>query len=193
MDIFSIILVVSSFLFSLYTAYRQRKYLTVCFDSNYFLIDTKTQIEDARSLFQNEKSTKAIFLQITIVNPSFVNMAYFDLRAFNPITNENHCIATAKTIPELRAERHLLLTPFLDNPSEKIFIEIPEQKHGAIPAGACITLDVLVFLNENVDLSPGVAVCFKSTEKTWLHRSRWSETERKQYKPYFKIYSVKSM
>ena len=190
MNTLSIIFTALSVLFSGYTLYRQRKHLTVDFDTNCYLLDPKTQIEDAYNFCQNVKSSKAIYLQITIVNPSFVNMAYLDLRAFNPVTNANHFVATARSIPELMDHRNLFLKPFGDDALEKFFIEIPECKHGSLPAGSCVTLDVLVFINDQVDTSQGIVIDFKSTKKTWFHRSPWSDTNRKCYTHYSRVYQL---
>lgn len=84
----SVFISLSSAIFSAITYRRQRKYLTVDWDTKYYAIDTRYHVKDAKDVFKSFKFYKGMYLTATIVNPCNVNMAYLDLRAFNPRTNE---------------------------------------------------------------------------------------------------------
>lgn len=186
----SLLIAVISLGFSIMTYRRQRKYLTVDWDNQYFALDTRYHVQDAKDVFKSFKFSKGMYLTATIVNPCNVNMAYLDLRAFNPRTNENHMVATQVSVPYLRDDPTVLVCPFNDSLFNNYFFELPPGKHGPLPVGTCTILHILIVFNPHVDLKDGVMVSFKSTDTSLFHRNKYSDTNRKKYRTYEKLFSL---
>lgn len=180
-----------SFAVSVITLRRQRKHLTVDWDNEMYAIDPRYHVKDAKGIFKSLKFTKGMYLTATIVNPSNVNMAYLDLRAFNPRTNENHIVATQNSVPYLRDDPTVLVCPFGENNLNNHFFKLPNGIHGPLPVGTCTILHILVIFNPHVDLKDGIVISFKSTEWSLFHRSPYSETNRKVYRYYHKYFSLR--
>ena len=162
LESYAIYISIFSLLISFLTLYRQRKRLTVTWQENCYVLNPKTDI-----FFKGEpyptSAKVAFYTSVNIVNPSNVNMAFFDLRAFNPKTNENHFIATQRsTLPEVQ-----------NNP---LFIT---------------AIDVLIFANKYVAIDDGIVVSMKVTDTSWFHRSLFSDTNRKIYKAHEFFYNLK--
>ena len=188
-----------SILFSLvslalsYLAYNAtRRPVTVDFGTNYYLLDPKTDIISQDNSIQGVASKHALYTTITIVNPSTVNMAYMDLRAFDPKTNANHFIATKRSLPFLDNSK-IFLMPFGEDALEKFFIHLPDRPFGSLPAGSYTSLDVLIFINDNVDISSGLVLSFKTSKNSFFHRSPWSDTNRKKFRAYHFTYDLSKL
>lgn len=174
-----------------YLGYRKtRKTVTVDFAPSCYFLDPKKDIISSDNLIHGVKATRALYTTIDIVNSSSVNMAYMDLRAFDPISNANHFIATYKSLPFLQ-NQNLLLSPFGPNSLDNFAITLPDRIFAPLPAGSYTSIDVLIFINDNVDTSHGVMVSIKTTETTFFKRSPYSDTNRKKFKAYNFLYDIK--
>lgn len=145
LESYAIYISIFSLLISFLTLYRQRKRLTVTWQENCYVLNPKTDI-----FFKGEpyptSAKVAFYTSVNIVNPSNVNMAFFDLRAFNPKTNENHFIATQRsTLPEVQ-NNPLFITAFGLENLENFFIKLPARKFGELNAGSYTSIDVLIFV-----------------------------------------------
>lgn len=177
-------------LFIAYLSYRNtRKAITVDFAPNCYLLNPKKDIISSEELIHDVKATRALYTTINIVNSSCVNMAYMDLRAFDPVSNANHFIATYMTLPFLK-NKNILLSPFGPNALDNFVITLPDRIFAPLPAGSCTSIDVLIYINDNVDISNGVMVSIKTTETTLLKRSPWSNTNRKKFRAYSYLYDL---
>lgn len=186
----SVFISLSSAIFSAITYRRQRKYLTVDWDTKYNAIDTRYHVKDAKDVFKSFKFYKGMYLTATIVNPCNVNMAYLDLRAFNPRTNENHMVATQVSVPYLRDDPTVLVCPFGENVLNTYFFKLPDGVHGPLPVGTCTILHLLIIFNPHVNLEDGIMISFKSTDTSLFHRSKYSNTNRKKYRVYEQFFSL---
>ena len=99
MDFIPIIISLAALLLSLLSYLRERRLITVDFDTNCFALDVKKNIEAPNNIFENSTNQYAIFTTAIIVNASTTNSSYFDLRAYNPKTNENHFLCTLSSVP----------------------------------------------------------------------------------------------
>ena len=190
LESYAIYISIFSLLISFLTLYRQRKRLTVTWQENCYVLNPKTDI-----FFKGEpyptSAKVAFYTSVNIVNPSNVNMAFFDLRAFNPKTNENHFIATQRsTLPEVQ-NNPLFITAFGLENLENFFIKLPARKFGELNAGSYTSIDVLIFANKYVAIDDGIVVSIKVTDTSWFHRSLFSDTNRKIYKAHEFFYNLK--
>ena len=185
-----------SFLVSLTTLYRQRKRLVVTWKENLYVLNPETNI------FVNNISLKTIYPvnskvafygTVDIVNPSNMNMSYFDLRAFNPKNNLNHFIATMRTLP--LKTNDIYISAFNDTSSlTNFYAKIPERIFGSLPAGSYTSIDILIFANNYVDLNDGIMLSVQTSNTSILDLLRrkniFSVTNRKIFKSYQKYYNV---
>lgn len=183
------LLAFASFIISIYTLYRQRKHLTITFPDNFYLLETKKHV-----FFNGEpypaQSKYALYGSIDIVNSSHMNMSYFDLRCFSPHSNKNHFLATQRTVLPTVGNDTLLISPYgIDNPFA-FFVKLPLRKFGALPAGSYTSIDVLIFINEEVDLKSGLMLSLKATDTSIFHRSKYSDTNRCIYRAHEKLYDM---
>lgn len=178
---------------SFITLYRQRKRIDVTWDPNVLVLNPKTDI-----LISNEPypvdALVAFYTTIKIINPSRCDMAFFDLRAFNPRTNENHYILTKRTILSHLKDFPIFVSPAplsKDMPnSVKFFLTIPDKNTGPIKAGSFTQIDVLIYANPKIKLDKNIMISFKTTDTTFLQRSPYSDTNRKKYKAFHCNYCI---
>lgn len=177
-------------LFLSYLGYRAtRKSITIDFTPFFYSLNPKTDITFPDGTIKDIDATRAFYTTIDIVNSSTVDMAYMDLRAFDPVTNNNHFVATYRVLPILENQK-IIISPFGPTALENFHITLPPRKFAPLPAGSCTSIDVLVFLNDNVDTSHGVMLSIKTTETTFFHKSPWSDTNRKKFKEYHFLYNL---
>lgn len=185
-----------SFLVSITTLYRQRKRLVVTWQENLYVLNPETNIFvnniPLKTLYPVD-SEIAFYGTVDIVNPSNMNMSYFDLRAFNPKNNINHFIATMRTLP--LKTNDVYISAF-NNPSSltNFYTKIPERKFGNLPAGSYTSIDILIFANKHVDLNDGIMLSVQTSNASILDLLRrkniFSVTNRKIFKSYQKYYKV---
>lgn len=189
MEFFTIFISLAALLISLLSYLRERRLITVDFSPNCFALDVKKNIIVADNIFKDIPHQYAIFTTAIIVNASVINSSYFDLRAYNPKTNENHFICTLTSLPLLKNNPKLLISPFGPNALENFVIDLPNARYGSMSSGACLELPILVILNENISIEEGITIEFKVPQYAWLpwQRSPKSTSNRKKFK-YYKIH-----
>lgn len=182
----SITISIASLAISLYTLWRQRKRITISFDPALFVLDPKKDI-----LVLDEPypfaSDVAFWFTIHVINPSNVNLSFFDLRVFDPDTNKNHFILTKKTMVETLSHFPIHLRPY---GPDGYTADIPEHNYGSIKAGDVMRLDIIVIRNLDVPLGDELTVSLKVPTTSIFHRSRFSNTDRKIYRAYEHTYSL---
>lgn len=189
MDDFSILISGISLIISCITLYRQRKRITVTWGDNLYVLNPQTDIIFNGSPYPANADV-AFYTSVQIINPGHSNMAFFDLRAFNPRTNENHFIATQRTcLPEVQ-NNSIFISAFGIKYLDNFFIKLPERNFGNLSAGSYTSVDILIFANRNVCLDDGIRLSLKVTNTSWFSRSRYSNTNRKIYKAYEKKFDL---
>lgn len=189
MEFFTIFISLAALLISLLSYLRERRLITVDFAPNCFALDVKKNIVVADNIFKDIPHQYAIFTTAIIVNASVINSSYFDLRAYNPKTDENHFICTLTSLPLLKNNPKLLISPFGPNALENFVIDLPNARYGSMSSGACLELPILVILNENISIEEGITIEFKVPQYAWLpwQRSPKSTSNRKKFK-YYKVH-----
>lgn len=192
MDFISIIISLAALSLSLLSYLRERRLITVDFDANCFALDVTKNIETHNNVFENSTNQYAIFTTAIIVNASTTNSSYFDLRAYNPKTNENHFLCTLSSVPWLKDHPSLLISPFGPKALENFIIDLPKSRYGPITSGSCLELPILVILNKNISIKEGICIEFKIPQYAWLpwHRSPLSTSNRKKFKLYKVHYNL---
>lgn len=192
MDFIPIIISLAALLLSLLSYLRERRLITVDFNTNCFALDVTKNIEAPNNVFENSTNQYAIFTTAIIVNASTTNSSYFDLRAYNPKTNENHFLCTLSSVPWLRDNPSLLISPFGPKALENFIIDLPKSRCGPITSGSCLELPILVILNKNISIKEGICIEFKIPQYAWLpwHRSPLSTSNRKKFKLYKVHYNL---
>jgi len=187
----SLVLAIISLWFSYKNYQNNNRKIIVDIDPNLYVLDVKKHLHARNDFdFSILESKFAIFLTITFVNYSTSNKSFLDLRAFDPETNANHFIATQRSLPFVGNES-ILISPFGDDGVEHFFITLPKRTFGAVNAGACNAIDVLVFLNEAVSIDNGVMISVKTSEKSRFNQSIWSNTHRKIFKHHSRLFCIK--
>ena len=189
MEFFTIFISLAALLISLLSYLRERRLITVDFSPNCFALDVKKNIIVADNIFKDIPHQYAIFTTAIIVNASVINSSYFDLRAYNPKTNENHFICTLTSLPLLKNNPRLLISPFGPSALENFVIALPYARYGSMSSGSCLELPILVILNENISIEEGITIEFKVPQYAWLpwQRSPKSTSNRKKFK-YYKVH-----
>ena len=108
---------------------------------------------------------------------------------YNPKTNENHFICTLTSLPLLKNNPRLLISPFGPSALENFIIALPNARYGSMSSGSCLELPILVILNENISIEEGITIEFKVPQYAWLpwQRSPKSTSNRKKFK-YYKVH-----
>lgn len=182
MDFITVIISLAALLLSLLSYLREIRLITVDFDANCFALDVTKNIKAADNIFEDSPNRYAIFTTAIIVNASTANSSYFDLRAYNPKTNENHFLCTLSSLPLLKNKPSLLISPFGPRALENFVIDLPKSRCGPITSGSCLELPILIVLNKNISIEEGVSIEFKVPQYAWLpwHRSSVSTSNRKK-------------
>ena len=186
MDFIPIIISLAALLLSLLSYLRERRLITVDFNANCYALDVTKNIKVAGNIFKGSPHQYAIYTTAIIVNASTSNSSYFDLRAYNPKTNENHFLCTLSSLPLLKNEPSLLISPFGPKALENFVIDLPKSRCGPITSGSCLELPILIVLNKNISIEEGISIEFKVPQYAWLpwHRSSVSTSNRKKFKFY---------
>lgn len=189
MEFFTIFISLAALLISLLSYLRERRLITVDFSPNCFALDVNKNIIVADNIFKDAPHQYAIFTTAIIVNASIINSSYFDLRAYNPKTNENHFVCTLTSLPLLKNNSRILISPFHPCTLGSFVIDLPNARYGSISSGDCLELPILVILNKNISIEEGVSIEFKVPQYAWFpwQRSPMSTSNRKKFK-YYKVH-----
>ena len=176
-------------LISLIVYYENRKRLTVVWDDNLEVIDSD-RILVAKS-FVHEKIPCLFKLSVTIVNPSPIDIGYFNLRAFNPKNDMNLEIITERAVPPYSDDKNVFQLFENDRCVQQ---DIPKRTFGIFPANSSTRWDLILFACENIEkqLNDEIRITFKFAETRWWFQKEdpHSTTGFKNYKYFSNSYKI---
>lgn len=115
---------------------------------------------------------------VAIVNSSPVDLSFFDLRAFDPKTNENFAIVTRKTLPYDLTDNALVL----DNGIIQHNVDLPPAKYGILKANSFTYLDIIIYEAPHLcEFGNMVCVSFKVPKKTFFKKDPYAVTKRRKF------------
>ncbi|MBS0950366.1 hypothetical protein JK159_08355 [Weissella minor] len=162
------ILALVSIYISFYTLWRTRKSITVTFDPNILLADYNSiyLLKDGEKVYY----PYALLANISIVNPSPNDIAFFDLRSFNADTNKNFSFLTTNAIPIDFVDKRVFHESIKDRPA---ILDIPNRTFGTIKANSFTRLSIVII---PTDLDPNfftnVTISFKIPKRELIPNFR---------------------
>lgn len=185
MTIFQVITLaisLSALLISFFTLFKNRKTLTITWSTDIKPISPDVILfgEVSRPI----DSKVCFYLNVDIVNPSPNDIAFFDLRAFNPETNMNYYLITKKSLPIDIRETPISLTYF----NETFFLEIPDKNYGVFKSNSFAKLD-LIIIPRNLT-GEKLVISFKVADKNLISYDKFAVTNRKKYKLFQRVFGV---
>ncbi|WP_298785623.1 hypothetical protein [uncultured Marinococcus sp.] len=123
----------------------------------------------------------ALKARLEIVNPSNKDIAFFDMRAFDPQTNINGDLLTRRAVYHDHREKPIYEVIPTSNESTRLTeLYIPDKNHGIIKSNSFIILDLVMFPRED-QKELGFSVKF-SMRKPWTKpKDRFAVTKRKKF------------
>lgn len=103
---------------------------------------------------------------INIINPSNVNIGYFELAAFTPQTIVQHMIMMKETVLKEFQNEQLLL---LQNGQQAVLL-MPHSNTGTFPANSFTHFDLVITANPNVPFDDSIQIVFRVTYKSFKSR-----------------------
>ena len=127
-------------------------------------------------------------ITIDIINSSPNDIAYFDLRAFNPDNNINIYLMTRKSLEVPFNDGAIYKKNYLN---EKHLLEPPEKNYGLLKANSFNKFDLFFGPRDNDahDLKR-VNISIKIAKKTFFNKDPFSTTNRKKFKFFGYSYDV---
>lgn len=119
------------------------------------------------------------------VNASGHDIAFFDLRAFNPETNVNYGLITRKTLPPEIKEAAVQV----EMESRMVNQDIPERSFGVFSARSFTHFDLLIYPHPGQQFEKEVVVSFKVSKRTLFRKAPFA-IERKKYESFGRCYSI---
>ena len=111
---------------------------------------------------------------IGIVNSSPIDLSFFDLRAFDPETNENFAVVTRKTLPHDLTDAALVL----DNGIYQHNVDLPPAKYGILKANSFTYLEIVIYESPHlIEFGDMVRVSFKVPKKTFFKKDPYAVTQ----------------
>lgn len=157
--------------------WMQRKNITVYFEPNLEVLSSSNVLfNNVNNVIEAPVIFKA---RIDIVNPSPIDIAFFDLRAFNP-KNINHHIITRKTFP---CQLSMASVSIKNNLGE-FNQEIPDRNHGILKANSFTCLDILIHEKDTKLFGENIYLTFKISKKNWVIKDPFAVTNRSKFKMY---------
>lgn len=190
LTIASVIISTIALIVSIAVAWSNRKTLDVNISKDL------TTVEAGTVFFADNNSEPAAYddallLTMEVVNPSPKDIAFFDLRAFNPATNINVSFLTRRST----ALQHRTL-PFwmaVDPDSEKdpklTELYIPDANHGIFKANSFTRFNILIFPGES---NEKLGFSFKVAMRAKFRKDPFAITSRKRFKFHGVIYDISS-
>lgn len=179
-----------SFLLSAYAVWRTRKRITVTWSENIVeepIGTTFTFDVDHEIVAYNQ----TYVANISVVNPSPVDIGYFDLRVFNPDTNINVEFLTKRTFPLYVPDKNAY--QFYKEGKRYSQLDIPDRKFGVFKANTFTRLDIVTvfdtLVSENQDMNR-IAISFKIAKAAMFKKDIYALTNRKKYHYYQFIYDI---
>lgn len=185
LEIVPIVISFVALVLSIVVAFKNRKQLTVDFRKGL------TFAEGGSIFFFDEHGViqpygDALVTTVEIVNPSPTDIAFFDLRAFNPATNLNINLLTKRT--QLTQYRPSTVWHTISNGEESALYEmlIPEKNYGILKSNSFERFDIVIFPPPELK---EVCISFKVAMKARV-KDPFAITSRKRYKFYGMTYDI---
>lgn len=181
--IFNNIFGLSSLIISLYTLWKNRKHLDVYWDDNIL----RTKPHSIVAIHNGEPGfyENSYLTRLSVINTSPNDIAFFDLRAFNPNTNINFPLVTKKTFEYGKENTEV----FHIINGRHTRLNIPEKNSGVFKANSFTQFDLIICIPENLKEKENINISFKiATHNHLSYRDPFSITRRK-FKWFGKSYS----
>lgn len=174
------LLALASLLISFYAIWKTRKTISVTFDPNILLTDYNSiyLLKDGKKVYY----PYALLANISIVNPSPNDIAFFDLRSFDVNTNKNFSFLTLNSIPIDFLDKRVFYERIKDRPA---ILDIPSRTFGTLKANSFTRLSIVIIpTDSDPDFFTNVAISFKIPKKELIpsFRDPFSLTNRKIFK-----------
>lgn len=127
--------------------------------------------------------------QIDVVNYCSHDIAFFDLRVFNPSNNCNHQFISKKAFPhDLPSDTKISINDgmFLYNYN----VEVPDKNYGVFKAHSFTRFDIIIYDFENDAFEDQIELSFKISKKNLLRVDPYAITNRKNFKIYTQSYDI---
>jgi len=125
--------------------------------------------------------------QIDVVNDCSHDIAFFDLRVFNPRTNYNHQFISKKAFPhDLPSETKISV----DNGVVLSNMEVPDKNYGVFKAHSFTRFDIIIYDFDKKAFEDTIRLSFKVSNKNWISKDPFAVTNRGKFKMYCEKYDI---
>lgn len=137
---------------------------------------------------QFKNVVKIFKTQIDVVNYCSHDIAFFDLRVFNPKTNINHQFISKKAFPyDLPSDTKISIDGlFFYNYNA----EIPERNYGIFKAHSFTRFDIIVYDFDKEAFENEIMLSFKISKRNWIREDPFAVTNRGKFKMYCQKYDI---
>lgn len=191
LTIASVVISAIALIVSIAVAWSNRKTLNVNISKDL------TVVEAGTAFFADNNSEPAsyddaLLLTMEVVNPSPKDIAFFDLRAFNPTTNINVNFLTRRSTALQHRTLPLWMAVDPDNEKDPKLTElnIPDANHGIFKANSFTRFSILIFPGES---SEKLGFSFKVAMHAKFRKDPFAITSRKRFKFHGVIYDISSL
>lgn len=171
---------------SLYTLWKSRKHISLDWEQNILQADIGSVFAE----IDNENPIPYDYCFVTslsVVNPSPVDIGYFDLRAFNPKNNFNLYLMTRKALGSHLENAKIYEIFNLKNGYTRGYtrLDIPEKNYGIFKANSFTKLDLIIVLPKEAiddykDLE-SISISFKIAKRAFFKKDIFALTSRKKF------------
>ena len=167
---------------------QYRNQITVYIDSA--LRDLSPQHIYLNGLNNQFKDVEVFFkTQVDVVNYCSHDIAFFDLRVFNPSTNFNHQFISKKAFPhDLPSDTKISINDgvFFYNYN----VEVPDKNYGIFKAHSFTRFDIIIYDFKNDSFEDQIELSFKISKKNLFRVDPYAVTNRKKFKIYTQNYDI---
>lgn len=153
--IFNNIFGLTSLMISIYTLWKNRKHLDVYWSDNILQTDSHSVVaikESESGFYENSYLAK-----LSVVNTSPNDIAFFDLRAFDPDTNINFPLVTKKTFDYNKEDTQIFQT--INGKYTRL--NIPDKNSGVFKANSFTQFDLIICIPESSKKLKNINISFK--------------------------------
>ena len=166
------IFAISSFLISLYTLWSNRQVLSINWAPNIVPVQDSTVMAMDKD-FQPIAPYNQVFLaNITVINPSKNDLAFFNLYAFDPATDNSLSLLTKKTYINSKEKDiiHVVGDTFYK-------LDIPDQKSGVFKANSFTRFDLPVVITNKEQLNSitSIGISFRIAKRRLFHPHKYEK------------------
>lgn len=127
--------------------------------------------------------------QIDVVNYSSHDIAFFDLRVFNPKNNYNHQFISKKTFPHnMSSDTKISINDGVC--SYEYNVEVPDKKYGVFKAHSLTHFDIIIYDFDKEAFEDSIMLSFKISKKNWIRKDPFAVTNREKFKMYCEKYDI---